>query len=551
MTTRQLILLGDKTLSSIERSLSRSLAKEQIAWTVKDAGFDSWLREILEPRSATNQAADAALGFLLSPRVLENAAAVNSQIDSLLGALESRTPARTVLFANVFPDPVGVLPLSRHPALMGLAAQINGKLYAFAQKHSWFHVVDHTAVALREGTRQLTDARYEANGQMYFSPAGCRVIADLWLRVIRALEKAPAKVLVVDLDNTLWRGVLGEDGAEGIEMGAGASGWAYRTLQQALLQLKANGFLLAVSSKNNLEEARKILAEHPDCLLRLDDFSALEINWGPKSESIKRMSQRLRLGLDAFVFLDDSAFEREEVSKALPQVTVLDFPDDPLELVAALANTPAFDSPRITKEDRERADSYVAEAQRDALRETTSTPEDFYRSLGLQLKLFTAQPANADRLHQLILKTNQFNLTAERVAADDFRKLLDRQDALVLGMRVADKFGDSGVTGLAMVTGVGTATWTVENFLLSCRVIGRTVENAFVAWLAARAKSAAAERIQFRFKSTARNQVAKDFLDRSGLAWNEAQQSWQSSTAPAPGALAPHFVSIEDREVTR
>jgi FkbH-like protein len=355
--------------------------------------------------------------------------------------------------------------------------------------------------------------------------------------------------LVIDLDNTLWRGILGEDGPEGIEMGGSTSGWAYRFLQQALLQLKASGVLLAVSSKNNPEEALKILTDHPDCLLRPEDFAAIELGWGPKSDSIKRMSERLRLGLDAFVFLDDSPFEREEVSKALPQVTVLEFPDDALQLVATLAETLAFDAPRVTKEDHERTASYVAEAKRDALRSEASSPETFYRSLSLQLKLFSAKPAHTERLHQLILKTNQFNLTSERLSMDEFRRLIGRSDALVIGMRVADKFGDSGITGLAIITGVGTDTWTVENFLLSCRVIGRTIENAFVSWLVRRAKAFGAPDVQLRFQPSARNQVAKDFLDRSGLVWDPARLVWNTSTDLASDALAPHFVSIDDQEI--
>ena len=549
MPSRQLILLADKTISGVERSLNHQLRDAELSWTVRDAGFDSWLREMMNPESATRRETGAALGFLLSPRVLEMPEGARPQIDALLDVLERETPARTVLFSNLFADPLGVMPLARHADLMSAAADVNAKLYAFAKKHSWFHVVDHAGLATREGTRHLADPRFEATAQMYFSPAGSKQVANLWFRVLRALEKPAAKVLVVDLDNTLWGGILGEDGVEGIEMSAAAGGWAYRSLQQALLQLKANGVLLAVSSKNNPDEVQRVLAEHPDCLLRPGDFSAIEAGWGPKSQSLRRMAERLRLGLDSFVFLDDSAFEREEVKGALPQVTVIEFPEDPIGLVAALSETFAFDVPRITKEDRERASSYVAEAERDALREKATTPEEFYRSLGLQLKLFRAGGAHADRLHQLILKTNQFNLTTERVTGDEFRSFLERPDMLVVGMRVSDKFGDSGVTGLAIVQGIGSDTYVVDNFLLSCRVIGRTVENAFVTWLAERAAAANAGKVRFKFKSTARNGVAKDFLDRSGLSSTDDQQLWEVAVPPRPDALPAHFVTIDDREI--
>jgi FkbH-like protein len=539
-------LLSDKTVSSIERSLNKLLEAEQLTFTVADAGFDSWLREIVEGSNALRSG--AALGFLLSPRVLEQTDA-RASVRRVLEVLARQSPSRTVLFSNLFPDPTDVLPLVRHERLTTIAAEINSDLYAFSKAHSWFHVVDHLGLALREGTKNLSDTRFEATAQMYFSPGGGQLVANLWLRVLRALDKPPAKVLVVDLDNTLWRGIIGEDGPDGIDMSVNAKGWGFRRLQQAMLELEENGILLAISSKNNPEEALSVLKDHADCLLRPTDFAAIEIGWGPKSEALRSIADKLNLGLDAFVFLDDSAFEREEVRRALPQVKIIDFPNDPNDLVGALNGTFAFDSARVTQEDRDRASSYAAESERDALRQQVSSPEEFFRSLSLKLTLFRAQEAHADRLHQLILKTNQFNLTSERLSGDEFRALLKRPDALVIGMRVSDKFGDSGITGVAIVTGLGSPSLVVENFLLSCRVIGRTVENGFLAWLSERAVTLGAPRINVKFKQTPRNQVAKEFLERSGLIWQESNQAWRLEVEKARSQLARHFVSIDARDI--
>lgn len=546
---RRLYLLGDKTLSGIERSLNGLLRAQGLPWEAVDAGYDAWLREMMNPGSRPLQDASAALGFLLSPRILERPDAGRADIVRLLERLGELAPARTVLCSNLFADPVQALPLVQHPRLLRAAAEINERLYAFSEANSWFHVVDHAAPAIREGLRNITDARYEASAQMYFSPTGARIVAQCWQRALRALSKPAAKVLVVDLDNTLWKGILGEDGADGLEMGSAGAGWPHRALQQALLHLKANGILLAVCSKNNPDEARKVLEEHPDCLLRPGDFSALEIGWEPKSVGIRRLADRLRLGIDSFVFLDDSAFERAEVKEALPEVTVLDFDDDPVALVARLCDCPAFDSLRVTKEDRERALSYVAEAQRQELQRAAGSAEDFFRSLNLQLKLFRAGDSQFDRLHQLIGKTNQFNLTTERLTPEEFRSLGARADTLVIGMRVSDKLGDSGVVGLAIVSGLDTATVTVRMFLLSCRVIGRTVENAFLTWLVARAAAAKATEVRLLFRPTGRNDVALDFLKRSGLRHSQDELVWSASVSPSLPELAPHFVSIEDQGV--
>lgn len=551
---RRLLLLGDKTLSPFERSLNALLKAENLSWEAIDLGFDTWQRELMDPSSRACRETETALGFLLSPRILEHPDGGRAEFQRLLARLAELSPARTVLCSNLFADPVHVLPLIRHREAMAAAARINQELYRFSDAHSWFHVVDHAALIAREGLRNLTDARYEAAAQMYFSPSGSRAVARCWLRVLRALSRPPAKVLVVDLDNTLWRGILGEDGFEGLEMGPAGAGWPHRNLQQSLLHLKANGILLAVCSKNNPDEALKVLSEHPDCLVRPADFSAIEIGWEAKSAGIRRIAERLRLGVDSFVFLDDSPFERAEVSEALPAVTVLDFPADPTSLVTLLADCPAFDAVRVTSEDRERAASYVAEARRQELERAATSPEDFFRSLGIRLRLFRAETGQFDRLHQLIHKTNQFNLTAERLTAEQFRSLWDREDTLVIGMRVSDTFGDSGIVGLAIVQGFGTKTLTVSTFLLSCRVIGRTVENAFLSWLVERALAHGASEVRLNFRPTARNEVAHEFLKRSGLGRSDDGQTWWTGVPAPPPGLAPHFVEIEDetqRELSR
>lgn len=542
---RRLYLLGDKTLSLIERNLNALLREQGLPWEVVDLGYDTWLREIMNPDSQVYREVDTALGFLLSPRVLDRPDAGRTDIARLLDRLEKLMPSRTVLCSNLFADPVQVLPLVRHREMMNAAAEINDRLYAFSEAHSWFHIVDHAAVAVREGVRSITDVRYEAAAQMYFSPTGGRIIAQCWRRVLRALSKPAAKVAVLDLDNTLWNGILGEDGFDGLEMGPTGAGWPHRALQQALMTLKANGILLTVCSKNNPKEALDVLEKHPDCLLRPSDFTALEISWQPKSEGIRKLADQLRLGIDSFVLLDDSPFERAEVRQALPAVTVLDF-DDPPSLIACLSDSPAFDSLRITKEDRERVASYVAEAKRQELQRVANSAEDFFRSLHLQLKLFRADEGQFDRLHQLILKTNQFNLTTERLTPIELRALWKREDALVIGMRVSDVLGDSGVVGLAIVEGFGTDTLTVRMFLLSCRVIGRTIENAFLAWLVARAQAVNATKVQMLFRPTGRNQVALDFLKRSGLQASDDERVWSISVSVSIRDLKPHFVSIDD-----
>jgi FkbH-like protein len=356
-------------------------------------------------------------------------------------------------------------------------------------------------------------------------------------------------VCVVDLDNTLWGGILGEDGPDGLQMGDSGSGLPYRRFQRSLLELRRSGILLTICSKNNYDEAMAVLRSHPDCLMRPTDFTHVEIGWGRKSEAIARTAQALGLGLDSFLYIDDSPVEREEVARVLPAVDVFEFPGDPTQLVNVLNAYSGFDTLRQTAEDRMRADSYLQEAQRSATRASATSADEFYRSLELRLEIFSARMEQVTRLHQLISKTNQFNLTAERLSADEFRGLLTDPGYMIIGLRVSDRFGNSGITGLAIVDKRTPETWTVQNFLLSCRIIGRTVENAFLAWLIGLAGRAGARSVALRYLASNRNQVAHGFLQASGGAESEAGDAWVFDVR-RPEVVPQHFVRVDDTQVT-
>jgi FkbH-like protein len=547
--TKNVVLLGDKTLSLLARELNSQLNQVGSDWHAVDAGFDSWLVAPLNRDSELFAKNTAAWAFVLSPRVLENVPDIDVHLAATLEGLGALESPPTVLFSNFFRDPRGGMPISNNLQKHSLANKLNERLLKFREAHSWFHVVDHVSLALQHGIGALNDPRFEAVAQVFFSPAGNRHLSSLWRRSLRALERPQRKVCVVDLDNTLWGGILGEDGLDGLQMADSGSGLAYRRFQRSLLELRRSGILLAICSKNNPEEAIEALKSHPDCLLRPTDFAQIEIGWGLKSEAILRIAENLSLGLDSFVFIDDSPVEREEVARALPSVEVLDFPSDPTGLVSALSEYSGFDSLRQTEEDRKRADAYVHEAQRSAIKANSKSPEEFYRSLGLQLGIFSARVEQAGRLHQLLMKTNQFNLTTRRTSDEAFRALLGNPAYLVVGLRLLDRFGDSGITGLAIVDRGRHDVWTVQDFLLSCRVLGRTVENAFLSWLIARAAKAGASSVAFQYVPSGRNQVAHGFLKASGGMESDAGDAW-AFDVQRPEVIPEHYVQIDESQVS-
>ena len=546
---KNVVLLGDKTLSLLARELNSQLDRVGSDWHAVDAGYDSWLVAPLNREGELFDKNTAAWAFVLSPRVLENVIDIEAQLQATLERLASLEAPPTVLFSNFFRDPRGGMPISNNLEKHSLANKLNEQLLAFRELHSWFHVVDHLSMALQHGVGALNDPRFEAIAQVYFSPTGNRQLSRLWFRSLRSLERPQKKVCVVDLDNTLWGGILGEDGPDGLQMADSGSGLAHRRFQRSLLELRRGGILLAICSKNNPEEAIEALQSHPDCLLRPKDFAHMEIGWGLKSEAIARTAEKLSLGLDSFVFIDDSPVEREEVARALPSVDVFEFPSDSSGLASALGEYSGFDSLRQTDEDRKRADAYVHEAQRSVIKASSKSPEEFYRSLGLQLGIFSARVEQAGRLHQLLMKTNQFNLTTRRISEEAFRALLGNNAYMVIGLRVSDRFGDSGITGLAIIDRSRHDAWTVQDFLLSCRVLGRTIENAFLSWLIARAAGEGAHTVTIQYAATGRNQVAHGFLKESGGVESAAGDAW-TFDGRRPDVISAHYVQIDESQVS-
>jgi FkbH-like protein len=546
--TKNVVLLGDKTLSLLARELNSQFKQVDSNWHAVDAGYDSWLVAPLNRDRELFAKNTSAWAFVLSPRVLENVTDIAVRLDATLDHLAGLEAPPTVLFSNFFRDPRGGMPISNNLEKHSLANKLNEQLLLFRESHSWFHVVDHVSLALQHGMSALNDPRFEALAQVFFSPTGNRQLSRLWYRSLRSLERPQKKVCVVDLDNTLWGGILGEDGPDGLQMADSGSGLAYRRFQRSLLELRRSGILLAVCSKNNKEEAIEALQSHPDCLLRPTDFAHVEISWGLKSEAIARTAEKLNLGLDSFVFIDDSPVEREEVARALPMVEVLDFPSDPAGLVNALSDYSGFDSLRQTEEDRTRADAYGHEAQRSAIKASSNSPEEFYRSLGLHVGIFSARVEQAGRLHQLLMKTNQFNLTTRRISEEAFRALLGDSAYTIVGLRVSDRFGDSGITGLAIIDRTRHDVWTVRDLLLSCRVLGRTVENAFLSWLVARAAAAGVDSVAIQYVPSARNEVAHSFLKTSGGSESDSGDVWTFDVR-RPEVIPGHYVQIDESQV--
>lgn len=393
------------------------------------------------------------------------------------------------------------------------------------------------------GRRQFYDLRRQHWTRQPFSEAGLQYLSEHIVAGMRALTTGPRKVLVLDLDNTLWGGIVGETGPLGIGLGDSPEGEAFRSFQRHLLALSRRGVLLAVCSKNNEEDAREPFLQNPDMVLKLDDFAHFVANWEPKIEGIKRIADELRLGLDSFVFFDDNPFERDMVRQTLPQVEVVDVPEDPSSYVNALQDGLWFESCGLTAEDRQRTRLYAADTQRRAAQMTAGSVSEYLASLSMKGDVRRIDEADMQRVVQLLAKTNQFNLTTRRHTADDVRRLLSVPGCLGLSLRVTDRFADHGLVALAICVpdpASGHSTLLIDSFLMSCRVIGRTVEAFLLQALLRRAAEHGYTRAVGEFVPSAKNQIVASFFEQMGF--TPAGVSVQGGACfelslPAPGTM--------------
>ncbi|MDE6516241.1 MAG: HAD-IIIC family phosphatase, partial [Acetatifactor sp.] len=341
-------------------------------------------------------------------------------------------------------------------------------------------------------------------------------MAEEIARLASAEAAVPKKVLLVDLDNTLWGGLAGEREHTPLELSEDHQGLAYKNAQRVLRLMAQSGVVLGIVSKNNEEDALAVIREHPHMVLREEDFAVRRINWQPKHENIRQIADSLNLGLDAMVFWDDSPAERELVRQMLPQVEVPDFPDSPGDLAAALTALyrKYFWKPRLTAEDREKTRQYAQNEQRNRLEEQIGDYDQYLRRL--QIRAESVNPAaHMERLVQLVNKTNQFNLTTLRYSLEEMQKIVANSSKKVYLYRVEDCFGDYGIVSAAIVDLEGEAP-LVEEWVLSCRVMGKQVEDALLGHIEAELLAAGYTQLRGRYVPSAKNMPVAQLYDRLG-----------------------------------
>lgn len=511
---------------------------------VKVGAFNAYAQEILDSSSWLREFAPDVVFLALQTRDLlpqlwdGEAQAIDEAAASLKGWIARLAPATVIAFNFDVPATPSAGLLDAQSAGQAAAIRaLNDRL-----RETGAIVLDLEGLAARVGRSRFYDEKRFLTTRLPFAADHLIDVADACLRSLLAATGKVRKALVVDLDNTLWGGIVGEDGVDGLKLGREYPGAAFLAVQRALLDLQKRGVLLAIASKNNPPDAREALEKHPGMLLRPEHFAAVRIGWNPKAQSLREIALELNIGVDSLAFLDDNPVEREHVSSELPEVYVLDLPDDPMQYAAAIRAAPVFERVRLTDEDRARGQQYAEQRQRAELQEGAGSVEEFLRSLAMTFTAAQVSPATLPRIAQLTQKTNQFNLTTRRYTEAQVAAFAQDPAARVYGFSLRDRFGDNGLVGVAIAR--GREEWTIDTFLMSCRVIGRTFETAMLAHLAAEARAAGATALRGEFIRSAKNDVARDLYRSNGFALVEERPdgaSWTLDLAQAGPQIPAWF----------
>ncbi|MDF4250006.1 HAD-IIIC family phosphatase [Streptomyces sp. WMMB303] len=539
---------GRGTVGEVVPALTAQLARHGVLARTRVCGSGGYLGDLADPGSALYAHAPEVTLCVLDPltvwdkveapwQPLEVSVAAERQrkvLGELAQAHAASAPRGATLVLNTVPllrrFTHQLTSLTQRAELGGLWKQFNADLLHMARPSAGLAVLDLEPVT-SAGVR-ADEPRLGAYAEAHCTAELLAHYAREAAHLIRGLRGEAKKCLVLDLDGTLWDGVLAEDGPERVTAAGTLRGAAFGAFQRTVKQLASQGVLLAVCSRNDAGDVRRALAEHPEFPLRPDDFATVVADWGSKAEGVRTVAERLGLAPEAVVFADDTPFERESVRAGVPGAAVVELDAEPALHTERLLADGWFDTPALTDEDRLRPVRYARRAARAHSEAASADHRAFLGTLELRVEVAPAREHELARLAQLTLRTNRFNLTGERLSAEQVRQRAAASGAAVLAVRAADRFGDEGVVGAVVAHIAGNRLW-VENLLLSCRVLGRGIEEAVLGGLLAAAREAGLTAVHAVWRPTRANAAVRTLCPRHGFRTVSGPGA-RSGTAPGP-----------------
>jgi FkbH-like protein len=529
--TLTVAVTGHGALGMLIPQLTAELARHGLLMRPYQADFDSYVFDLGDADSAMYAAKPDLVLCVLDPTIVFDEVPVPWTPADVERVIDDKLALLRTLAAQFDAHGHGTLVLNTFPLLPRFTAQLvdyrsrarlgaawreaNSRLLLLGEEFSSVVTLDLDPLLTEQIPAE--DIRMSTYAKVRLSPGLLAAYAREAGHLARHLAGHTKKALVCDLDGTLWGGVLGEDGPDGIEVGDGLRGEAFTAFQKVVKQLGSQGVLLAVASKNEPEPVASVLRDHPRLTVRPADFVRVSANWRPKTENLAELADALNLGMDSFVFADDSPSECWLVRQALPGVAVVPLGDEPALHIEKLLLDGWFDTRELTTEDRARTARYRGELERTNFLASFESIQDYLRELGVWVRLAPVTEPEIARTAQLTLRTNQFNLTTQRLHSSDVRLLAAGPGTHVLAIHAGDRFGDTGIVGAIFIRTGGTA-WHIDNFLLSCRVFSRGIEGAGLNAVLRAAKAAGAAAVEATFRASPKNGGVRDFYPANGFA---------------------------------
>ena len=528
-------ILSSFTLNGLNEVLHVKCSEIGIRYQSYIAGYNQYNQELLDSESELYQFSPDITFLIIDIRkflgesfyfpykisVDERKILVKQKIDeieNLVQNFEKNSSSKLIItnFNIPYYSPNGIIETKSEFGFHEMIEEINKALRNLSKNHNSTYINDFNQFVSKYGEKNIFDYRQFHVGDIQISFNFIPTFANELLGYIKPLSGKNKKCIILDLDNTLWGGVIGEDGFDGIELGHTSNGNAFVEFQKELLSLWNQGIILAVNSKNNFDDAMKVIREHPEMILREENFASIQINWNDKAQNIKQISDEINIGLNSFVFFDDDKINQERIHQEFPEILTIDLPKDPSQYAPILKDLNDFNVLQRTQEDAKRGEMYTQQKERKKLENSVSDLNEFLKQLDITVKIKKSNKFLIPRISQLTLKTNQFNLTTKRYQEEEIENLSNNTNYEVGCAQVIDKFGDNGITG-AFIVKKNEKVWVIDTFLLSCRIMGRGVENAILSEILKQAKNNDIDEIKAEFIPTEKNQPAENFLANYGF----------------------------------
>jgi FkbH-like protein len=524
----KIAVLSSYTINNVQDPLANKLLKSGFKVEIKFGGYKQFVQEILDNSSWIHTFNPQIVFLALSTATylenieykLLNNDKIKEYLDEKINALKDlisnfKLSSTLIISSLEYPNysPYGIKDMNKDNGLHDIVSEFNSRLKKLVANKNNVYLLDFEKVCSYVGKSRMTDDKLYYLGKILLSKELADALSLELTKFVNAIYGNVKKCIIVDLDNTLWGGILGEEGANGITLSDSELGSVYQEIQKILKNYKDSGTVLAIVSKNNLEDVLQVFKDNSNMILKEDDFVSKKINWENKVENVVEIAKELNLGLDSFVFLDDNPAERLNVKENLPMVEIIDFPKDVAKLPELLKNLPYFESIEITEEDKKRSSMYKQETERKTFEQDFTNLKNYLYKLGTKIKISKNDLKNIQRIAQLINKTNQFNLRTKRYSVEEVKNLMKSKDTLVFSVEVWDKFGELGLTGIIIYKLI-SGEYFIDNFLMSCRVLSRDIELKF---LNETLKQLDANIINSEYIPTKKNIIVKDLYEKMGF----------------------------------